>query len=225
MKQCSKCQRRYADDSMFFCLDDGTRLSRADDPQATLRYPPPALRETLPYPPSDITRNLPGERPKLRTASTRVNPLLITTVIVSALLLIVGGIALGLFLKDRDPKIIANQPTPGPSRFSSPTSSSPSPTPPPSVPPSGPLASQLVGKWKWGDEERVYFSDGTGTSWDKSKKSHDFTYSLDGDVLNRMVIGTTQCSTSSGKYRIKISGDSLTQTHIDSGTITDWKTQ
>gem|GEM_PF-5726063 len=199
---------------MAFCLDDGTPLSRAADPQATLRYPPRELRGTLPYPTSDITRNLPDESAKRITASTKVNPLLITTVIASALLMIVGGIAVGLFLKDRDRNVIANQPTPGPSVFSSPTST---------APPSSSLASQLVGKWKWGSYENVYFSDGTGIEWDNGKKCFDFTYSLDGDVLSRTVSGTSQCGSGSGKWRMRISGDDLTQTYIDNGFVSNWK--
>jgi Domain of unknown function (DUF4440) len=38
VKLCPTCQRNYADDSLRFCLDDGTTLSPFNDPQATLRF-------------------------------------------------------------------------------------------------------------------------------------------------------------------------------------------
>jgi hypothetical protein len=45
MKVCSICQRQYAD-SLKFCLDDGTVLSRAPEPEATLVDPQATLRLT-----------------------------------------------------------------------------------------------------------------------------------------------------------------------------------
>jgi len=36
MKACPKCKRNYADDSLIFCLDDGSLLSAKYDPDATL---------------------------------------------------------------------------------------------------------------------------------------------------------------------------------------------
>jgi len=45
MKRCPKCKRVYADESLTFCLDDGSRLiagvaeGGSADPNATIRYP------------------------------------------------------------------------------------------------------------------------------------------------------------------------------------------
>ena len=39
MKKCPTCNRTYADDTLRFCLDDGSILSAAYDPQATQRMP------------------------------------------------------------------------------------------------------------------------------------------------------------------------------------------
>jgi hypothetical protein len=41
MKRCSQCGRTYADESLAFCLDDGSLLSAPYDPNATLRMSPP----------------------------------------------------------------------------------------------------------------------------------------------------------------------------------------
>lgn len=222
MKQCRKCQREYADETLFFCLDDGTLLSKVDDPQATLQYPPRELRDTLPYAPDASAWSPPARRPNDKTARG-FNPLLIVTIVASMLLILVTGIALWLLVKNlRRNDVVVSSPTPSPLRVSSPAfSPNPTPTPIPARPPTGPLANQLIGKWKWNNEVRTYFADGTGTTWDGEKKCHDFTYSLDGDVLTRTFSSTSQCSTS-GKYRISISGNTLTQVSVDTGYSTDW---
>ncbi|MBV9956978.1 MAG: FHA domain-containing protein [Acidobacteria bacterium] len=36
MRQCPHCGRTYTDDSLLFCLDDGTSLAKVYDPQATV---------------------------------------------------------------------------------------------------------------------------------------------------------------------------------------------
>ena len=45
MKQCPTCTRTYADDTLAFCLDDGTPLIVSHDPQATLVMHPPRTAE------------------------------------------------------------------------------------------------------------------------------------------------------------------------------------
>lgn len=42
MKQCPACRRLYSDDSLFFCLEDGTTLVAQTPPVITQRYTPPA---------------------------------------------------------------------------------------------------------------------------------------------------------------------------------------
>ena len=46
MKTCPNCHRTYADDTMAFCLDDGSLLSTSSPNQATQGYPP--SRDTAP---------------------------------------------------------------------------------------------------------------------------------------------------------------------------------
>ena len=61
MKRCPNCNRTYTDNSLNFCLEDGTPLA-ADappvDPNATIRYP--AARDTSEPPPTEIYRPEPA---------------------------------------------------------------------------------------------------------------------------------------------------------------------
>ena len=41
LKQCPTCARTYSDDTLAFCLDDGSTLVHRQDPQETLRIPAP----------------------------------------------------------------------------------------------------------------------------------------------------------------------------------------
>jgi len=63
MKICPTCSRKYEDETMQFCLDDGSRLATGEDPQATWHLPQPPKVEarrnpvppTAPSPPATIT--------------------------------------------------------------------------------------------------------------------------------------------------------------------------
>ncbi|HYX28241.1 MAG TPA: hypothetical protein VE863_06720, partial [Pyrinomonadaceae bacterium] len=44
MKECPTCHRSYRDDSLNFCLEDGSVLSTRNDPEATLVLPTPAIQ-------------------------------------------------------------------------------------------------------------------------------------------------------------------------------------
>ena len=63
MKTCPTCSRKYEDETMQFCLDDGSRLVSGEDPQATWHLPQPPIVEarrnpvppTAPSPPATIT--------------------------------------------------------------------------------------------------------------------------------------------------------------------------
>lgn len=53
MKTCPSCRKTYADESLVFCLDDGTRLVRegaAGDPHATWNISPPGPTVASPRP-------------------------------------------------------------------------------------------------------------------------------------------------------------------------------
>jgi hypothetical protein len=216
MKRCPGCHRIYADDSLLFCLDDGTRLAAVSDPQATLRFSPRDVPPTLPYSRDVVTAKPDSSRDPGSTSSPGINPFLITTVIALVMLTILAVVVLGLFVKSGQGNIAAEQPSRKPSNVPSAIAS-------PSK--SNTLAGQLVGKWKWGSEVREYFADGTGTSWDDGKKCHDFTYFVEGDVLHRIVNSSSQCSTGTGNYRISINGDNLQQVFIGNGETTQWKRQ
>src|SRR5438132_14190134 len=43
MKTCPTCYRKYSDDSLAFCLDDGSPLSLSYDSEATRVIPPPTI--------------------------------------------------------------------------------------------------------------------------------------------------------------------------------------
>lgn len=45
MKRCPKCLSTYTDDTLRFCLTDGTILSRPNDPPETLRMPAPEVTD------------------------------------------------------------------------------------------------------------------------------------------------------------------------------------
>lgn len=90
MKHCPKCNRAYADDTLRFCLDDGTpltSLARGAEPPATEILPrvPPTQKSAAPTIPS-----YPGPNyERLSSADRRSSPLLTAGVIAIALLLLV----------------------------------------------------------------------------------------------------------------------------------------
>lgn len=61
MKQCPTCNRTYPDDSLTYCLDDGSVLFTPTDPQATQRLPLPRVTSQSPTEvfPSNQTRPQP----------------------------------------------------------------------------------------------------------------------------------------------------------------------
>ena len=78
MKRCPTCNRTYTDNSLNFCLEDGSPLA-ADgppvDPNATIRYP--AARDTSEPPPTEIYRPEPAvvaPRPTTPPPPTRPAP-------------------------------------------------------------------------------------------------------------------------------------------------------
>ena len=88
MKRCLKCNRQYNDDTMRFCLEDGTPLSattRDADPPATEILPSPVAptqRSSAPTIPSYLSDNAP------QADARGSNPILTLGVVVIALLLL-----------------------------------------------------------------------------------------------------------------------------------------
>lgn len=147
MKRCAQCGREYVDDSLRFCLEDGTPLSGATDriePPATQILPPQTVSSrnvsipTIPsYPAgaSGLTEN---------NVSRRSHPILIGGVIAFALLLMaLVGIA-GYFVfkqngGDETAKTNVNQSGVSEKKNSRPSTGAESPTPDASETPSTPL--------------------------------------------------------------------------------------
>ena len=120
MKRCPTCNRSYADDTLSFCLQDGTRLEFDYDPEATVL--------SQPRPPAT-----PVTKPRESTKH-RVYQLIIVWLL---LILIGGGIALYFTLSKRDEPMTATA-TPSPadplsllSNNNSQGKPSPSPSPSP----------------------------------------------------------------------------------------------
>jgi len=117
MKRCLKCNRQYQDDSLRFCLDDGTPLT------AITREPAPAteiLPRGLPTQRSAVPTipSYPGSQPPSVTEEVRrSNPILTGGVIaIALLLLILVGIAGYFVLKQTatdDSPATNTTPTPG----------------------------------------------------------------------------------------------------------------
>ena len=96
MKQCSTCNRTYSDDTLAYCLEDGSLLIQTYDPQATHRIP--AARATdLP-----LTQAAPGlYHPAPQPAKSRWPIYLAITLVV--LVLGAGAVALLLIFFPRSP--------------------------------------------------------------------------------------------------------------------------
>ena len=111
MKRCPTCNRSYADNTLSFCLQDGTRLEPDYDPEATLVAQP-----HQPAPPAKQPQNI----------KHRVYQLIILW-----LVLILFGAGIGLYItlsKRNEQTTAAASPSPEPSRVDAQSKISPSPT-------------------------------------------------------------------------------------------------
>lgn len=131
MKQCSKCGNSYTDDTLRFCLEDGTPLEFADEQPTVMRAVDPHRTEQLP---SNITGQA-GMRVDIPTAhqhaaqptqqtQTKSSPVLKIVLAILALgfLVVLGaGIAGGLFYYYSGNQVaVTTSPTPPPSPPSTP---------------------------------------------------------------------------------------------------------
>ncbi len=141
MKTCPRCRRSYDDDTLAFCLDDGSRLIRPqEDPNATWHLPQtpgptatsqPAMpaRPTVPSPQPTITarpdqHHYPQPVNEERESHKR-NPL----PWILAIVLVVGisGVAIAYLLtRGSSPNVASKNPTPDPRM--TPTMPTPEPT-------------------------------------------------------------------------------------------------
>lgn len=153
MKTCPTCHRTYKDDTLSFCLNDGSVLmSGAHDPEATQQIPAP--QNTQPYgstaQPSAYVGSQPvaapaqsqhdgGTRPQERRGSGR---LWLTIAGIAALLLLVAGVGVGIVLSQTDWFSAADNRN----RSANTSATPPAPTPTPEPPVAERLG--LVGNWK-----------------------------------------------------------------------------
>lgn len=140
MKTCPSCRRSYKDDTLVFCLDDGTRLTTSkEDANATWHLPqPPAssdappVRTTIPSPPATITAR-PDQfqyRPRVEDepSGRRRNPLpwilaIVFVIGLSAIAItyiVMRGDSTGIVVKNPSP-----DPTPKPTTKPEPTTEKP----------------------------------------------------------------------------------------------------
>src|SRR5437762_11857563 len=90
MKRCPKCQRSYHDDSLRFCLEDGTSLATIarevePPPTAILSREPPTQKSSAPTIPSYPNLNI---TPAAAAQQRQSNSILTAGVVVIALLLL-----------------------------------------------------------------------------------------------------------------------------------------
>jgi hypothetical protein len=95
MKECPKCTRVYSDNSLRFCLDDGSALISTAAAQPTMRIPPPvktALR----------TEVLPGSRPTAPPNNRSIVPWIIAgaAIVVAGIVVVVS---LGILMYAKKP--------------------------------------------------------------------------------------------------------------------------
>ena len=135
MKRCSSCNRTYSDDTLTFCLADGTLLSAPYDSQATEILP--TIPKTIPSPPPVWPR-----AKSVATKSQRKGSRLLYAI--AALLLLIVGVAVTMWWKRRPNQGLQSGSTAaGPLTVTTPTPqteqteealSKPSPSTPMSVP-------------------------------------------------------------------------------------------
>jgi hypothetical protein len=121
MKSCPTCNRTYPDDTLAFCLADGSLLSAPYDPQATVILP----SATTFIPPAAPTVAQTTERMSAPSAPAKTSTTPFYLVIGLLLVLIfVGGIGvIAAFLWRSSPRIVGT-PTPSPTPYRSPTPAS-----------------------------------------------------------------------------------------------------
>ncbi len=211
MKQCPTCHRDYTDDTLAYCLEDGSALIAGYDPQATLIIPearPTNVPSAQSAPPV-------YSMPPATAAPTKSRAPIYILGAVVLLVLGIGVIALGIFgysqmqasSSTRESNENKSQPSPG--SWSTAT----------------PSAQSLVGVWRTNVYESgqtteityEFLADGTSKMEFKSdhgntgKDSGTWQYS-DGTLFERFSNG------SSGKGSIKwINNDEFEITIIDNG--------
>lgn len=106
MKQCPTCNRSYADETLTYCLDDGSSLTTPYAPQETMRI---SILPTPYLPPTEV---LPSTQPPSKQVRQRSNSLLFILAILLALVIGGGVVALIKFgNKEATPSSSSTTPT------------------------------------------------------------------------------------------------------------------
>src|SRR5262249_22521122 len=133
MKRCPTCKRAFEDDTLAYCLEDGTPLvsETRSDSEATLVTPSPAVAAQPP--PTQFAQYQPGIPPVGSASKRRVWPWVAGGLVVLFffVIVIVAAIAIPQILKksQNSNRVVFNVPTPAPSPSES---SSPKPEDSPS---------------------------------------------------------------------------------------------
>jgi hypothetical protein len=125
MKRCPTCKRAFEDDSLAYCLDDGSPLvtEMGPDSEATLVSPSPPAGAQLP--PTQFAKYEPATAPFGAAPRRRVWPWVVggLAVLFFFVIVIVAVIAIPQIVKksQNSNRVVINVPTPEPSETSSPT--------------------------------------------------------------------------------------------------------
>jgi hypothetical protein len=133
MKRCPKCDRRYSDDTLNFCLEDGATLSFGQDSEPTLISPKPTV-STTPRP--TAVSYAPQHAPP-----SPLRWVLLAAIIFGAIIL-VGGIVVFIYNATKSTSTTNERP------LSSDTPATSEKSPSPSVEPSRVNIPNLTGDWR-----------------------------------------------------------------------------
>jgi hypothetical protein len=147
MKQCPRCKRTYADDTLSYCLEDGAMLIRGNDADATQIGPFPAQppAPTVAYGTPTVPSPMGAQVPASNAPAPRKRPLLAFVALVLAGLVIGVGIGGFLFQRYSSESSADARPSTSPTPSSvAATTATPrpvsSPTPAPATPTPAPMA-------------------------------------------------------------------------------------
>lgn len=139
MKQCPRCNRNYSDETISFCLEDGERLVKKYDPDATMinPYPPqPVVPPTVAYERTPST--MPVKPEYFAPAGTDPTPPARSSLVVGVLVVIAlaVGLTIGGVIFQRSSSTSAVSPSVTPAQeplATHPTSPTPAPAATPQV--------------------------------------------------------------------------------------------
>lgn len=106
MKQCPNCRTTYTDESLRFCLNDGTSLIFASNAAETVQMSPGEnpMRVNLPLDSAPTVFAAPPVPPLAQPTSGKKAGLIIGGVLVFLLLLLIGGVAAFVLLRPSNDK-------------------------------------------------------------------------------------------------------------------------